>query len=241
MKNYIFIFIFIFLPILLYSLTFDDSFVEFEQFRTKSKKFYYPILTINGETGERFAFNPNEDLTEEDYQTEDSYKFYTGYAKILQQIAKNSKLNLLYTIRNKEYDYNKIYNNKSDGVAFSFLYEILPDLTSEFGLYYKKVNFFEKDENDNNQISPEIELKYKEKKLGLFGCKYVYQNIEYSKEEKNWQGNRFLIYWQKGFYDGKFRVRIRYRGENRDYNQPTQQRKSSFKYSVSATAIIDFN
>lgn len=223
------------------SLTLDDSFVTLEPFKPKQQKFYYPIITLNTEIGERFAFNPFEDLTEEDYQQEDYYKFYLGYAKILQHITKKSKVDFMYMFKNKDYEVEEKYSNKSDSFSFSFLYEILPDLTADLGLNYKRMDFSTRDNFDNKQFSPEVEVKYKPRKNTLFGVKYVFQNTRYTDTSKDWSGNRVLIYWQQQIFDNKLRFRIRYRGENRDYRQETKQRQDSFKYSISATAIIDFN
>lgn len=236
MKKFLF---FILFPFSLYSVVIDDAFVSPEKFKTT--KFYYPVITLNTEIGKRYAFNPFEDLTEEDYQTIDAYNFYLGYIKLMQQITKESKVNIFYMHKEKKYETTSVLDNKSGTFKFSVGYKILPDISAKLGIRYKNIDFFSADEKDGSQLSPEVEIKFKPRKGFLLGVKYVYLDMKYNDYLRNSTGNRVLIYLQERFYDNKFRLRIRYRGENRRYKYPTLQRKSATKHSVSATAIINFN
>lgn len=238
MRKFIFS-LFLLLPFSLYSVVIDDVFVYPEKFKTT--KFYYPVITLNSEIGKRFAFNPFEDLTEEDYQTIDAYSFYLGYIKLMQQITKESKVNIFYMYKEKKYETTSVLDNKSATFKFSVVYKILPDISANLGVRYKDIDFLSANEKDGDQLAPEMEIRFKPRKEFLLGVKYVYLDMKYNDYLRNSTGNRVLIYLQEKFYDNKFRLRIRYRGENRKYEYPTLQRKSSTKHSVSATAIIDFN
>ncbi len=227
------------IPITSYALSIDDSFVNFTKF--KSEKFYYPIITINGEIGSRYAFNPFDDISSEDYETIDAYAFQSGYIKLMQQLTKTSKISAYYMYRKKDYETEDNLDNYTSTLGFSTLHNLIPDVSVNLGINYKESNFLSENEKDGTQISPETEIKFRPKKEILLGLKYVYLNMKYNDESRNSSGNRILIYWQERFYQSKLKLRVRYRGENRNYDFPTSQRKSSTKHSVSATAIIDFN
>ncbi|MBN1899129.1 MAG: hypothetical protein JW827_10150 [Spirochaetes bacterium] len=207
----------------------------------KKKGFDYPVLTFNTEIGERYAFNPFEDLSEEDYQTIDSYNYTQGYIKIMQQLNLRSKCDLTYSFKKKDYDLTDDLDNNHNGVTFNMVYRILEKITGRVGMKYKDIDYSVSNEKDGKQISPEMEIKYRPIEEMLLGLKYVYLNMSFNGSESDSFGNRVLLYWQERFLDSRLRMRVRYRGENRDYQYPSSTRKSSFKHALSATASIDFN
>lgn len=207
----------------------------------KKEKFYYPVLTLNTEIGQRFSFEPLDDLAEDDFEIIDSYNFKLGYYKIMQQITKKSKMDFTYSFNNKEYDIDKDLNNNSGTLSFGLLYEILPDLTGDISLNYREKNFIFDNDKDNFSFLPGAEFKLKPRKETLIGLKYVFVKTDFQDNDKNSNGNRVLLYIQESFYDGRLRLRGRYRGENRDYSVSTGTRKDSTKHSFAVTAQVDFN
>ncbi len=239
MKKAVILFIALNFNVLLYGITEADIFFSGDKF--KNTEFFYPVITINGELGQRFAYEPIDNLLEDDYQTVDSYTFNNGYLKLSQQFTKNAKVNIKYIFSKKEYDITKNLNNKSWTYRLSVLYKLLPDLTADIGLSYKEKIFNYVSDKNNYITSPGVELKFKPRKEVLFGLKYVYGNNKFQNSSNDSKNNRILLYWQERFYNGKLKLRVRYRGENRDYIYPDNIHKNSMKHSVSATAKIDFN
>ncbi len=209
--------------------------------KLKKSRFYYPVLTLNNEIGQRFAFFPINETGEDDFEITDSYSFKLGYYKIMQQFSKTSKVRFKYAFNNKDYDIENTLNNNAQTYTCGFTYVILPTITGDFNIRYKEKNYIFDNAKDNNIISPGIELKVRPRKGVLIGAKYVYQRTDYINNEKNSKGNRVLVYWQDGFYEGHLRLRARYRVENRRYLEPSKVRKNSSKQAISLTAKIDFN
>ncbi len=237
-KNVILIFIFIF-NINLFGITDSDFFIKSEKF--KSTEFYYPVLIVNSEIGQRFAYQPLDDLLENDYQTIDAYNLNNGYLKISQQLTKFAKIRLKYLFSKKDYESSKELNNRSWTYNLSVLYKFLPDLTADVWLSYKEKLFNNNNAKNNFTTSPGAEIKFKPKKGVLLGLKYVYGNNHFQTISNDSKNNRILIYWQESFYNSKLKFRVRYRGENKNYAYPDLVHKNSTKHTISATAKIDFN
>ena len=221
------------------AVTEDQFFVKSEEM--KKSKFYYPVLTLNNEIGQRFAFLPLDESVEDDFEITDSYSFRLGYYKVMQQITKTSKVRFKYCFNNKDYDIDNNLNNNAGTYSFGLLYEIFPTVRGDFNIRYKEKNYIFDSSKDNNVVSPGLEIKFKPRKEILIGIKYVYLRTDYIDNAKNSEGNRVLVYWQERFYDGHLRLRARYRVENRDYAEPASTRKNSTKQAIAVTAKIDFN
>ncbi|MBU1077813.1 MAG: hypothetical protein KKH98_11010 [Spirochaetes bacterium] len=207
----------------------------------KRSDFSYPVLTLNNETGERYAFLPLDDLSEDDFEIIDSYSFILGYYKLMQQITKTSKVNFKYSFNNKEYDQTQELNNNAGTFSFGLLYEILPKVTGDFNISYKEKNYIFESDKDYNTMSPGMEFKFKPIKEMLIGLKYVFLRTDYLNNAMNSKGNRLLVYWQERFLKSALYLRARYRLENRDYEETSSLRKNSTKHAFSLTAKIDFN
>jgi len=151
-----------------------DNFTSFEKF--KKEKFYYPVLTLNTEIGQRFAFNPFDDLMEDDYQTIDAYTFSKGYYQIMQQFSKTSKIKLNYSFNKKEYDDTRILNNKSDTYTGSVAYKLLPDLTANIGIKYREKKY----DFDNTKLDILFEVYNK-----IFDVNYDVNNGIYNYDATN--------------------------------------------------------
>lgn len=178
---------------------------------------------------------------ESDVEISDAYNFKLGYYKVMQQISKTAKADFTYSFNDKEYDVDRDLNNNSGTYAFGLMYEILPTLTGDFNMNYREKNFILDNDKDNFTFSPGAEFKLKPRQETLIGVKYVYLKTDYQDNDKNSKGNRVLLYIQESLYDGHLHLRGRYRGENRDYLNPSNTRKSSTKHSFAVTASIDFN
>ncbi len=216
-----------------------DFFVQPEKF--KSSHFFYPVVTFNIESGSRYSYLPDEEITEDDFQIVDSYNFKLGYFQILQQITRVSKVRLKYKFNIKEYDINTELNNKANTYSGSVVYEIIPKLLALISIRYKLKDFSFNSAKNNTLFSPGVEIRFKPDKGVIIGFKYTYFDLAYPDADNDATGNRFLAYWQEFFLENKLKIRVRYRGESRKYLYPTSQRKSSYKQSVSFTLMYDFN
>ncbi len=205
-----------------------------------SKIGYYPILTVNNETGSRFSYNPLSE-SEDDYESIDAYRFTRGYLKITENITKKNKIRFKYLYSIKKYDEEINLNNNAHTFILSTLYKIYPDLTGDFSILYKEKKFINNSEKNNFVTSPIIELKYKPLRSTLIGIKYVYGYYNFINNSSDSRNNRILIYYQKSLLTGKLRIRVRYRGENRNYLTPDNLHKNSFKHAISITGKMDFN
>lgn len=236
----------IFIPIFILFFSFnlgaepeDNS--SAEKTELKKEKFYYPVLTLNTEVGQRFSFEPIDDLLEDDFELADSYSFTLGSYRVKQQITKISRANFSYSFNNKKYSVSKDLDNNSGTFSCGFFLKILPILTGDFNFNYRQRNFIQDNEKDNRTLSPGVEFKLKPRKQTLIDLKYVYANTDYPDKERDSNGNRVLLSIQESLYEGHLRLKGRYRGENQDYLTPSKVRNNSAKHSFAVTANIDFN
>ena len=94
---------------------------------------------------------------------------------------------------------------------------------------------------DSKAYIPESEFRFKPYEKITLGFKYAFTDFRSSDIEKGSKSHRVLIWAENSFFKDKLKLRARYRGENRNYDYPSKQRKSSFKHSISFSAYLDIN